>query len=61
MGIGAGIFLIAIGAILKFAVTTETVYGVNLQVVGIILCGRCYRRGPAPVARGPGPSGIASP
>jgi len=37
VGIGAGIFLIAIGAILKFAVITETVYGVNLQVVGIIL------------------------
>ncbi len=37
MGIGAGIFLIAIGAILKFAVTTEMVYGVNLQVVGVIL------------------------
>lgn len=37
MGIGAGIFLLAVGAILKFAVTETTVYGVNLQVVGVIL------------------------
>lgn len=37
MGIGVGIFLIAIGAILKFAVTVDDIQGVNLQVVGIIL------------------------
>lgn len=36
MRIGASLFLIAIGAILKFAVTTH-VDGVNLQVVGVIL------------------------
>lgn len=36
MTIGASIFLIAAGAILKFAVT-ETVSGVDLQVVGVIL------------------------
>jgi uncharacterized protein DUF6458 len=36
MRIGASLFLIAIGAILKFAVTTH-VDGVDLQVVGVIL------------------------
>lgn len=36
MGIGAAIFLIAVGAILKFAVNV-TVQGVDLQVVGVIL------------------------
>lgn len=36
MRIGASLFLIAIGAILKFAVTTH-VDGINLQVVGVIL------------------------
>ncbi len=36
MRIGASLFLIAIGAILKFAVTT-TARGVNLPTVGIIL------------------------
>jgi len=36
MGIGAGIFLIAIGAILKFALNVQ-VQGVDLQVIGVIL------------------------
>jgi Domain of unknown function (DUF6458) len=36
MGIGVGIFLIAVGAILTFAVTTSA-SGVNLDTVGWIL------------------------
>jgi len=36
MTIGASLFLIAAGAILKFAVTA-TVGGIDLQVVGVIL------------------------
>ncbi|HEX2016149.1 MAG TPA: DUF6458 family protein [Solirubrobacteraceae bacterium] len=36
MGIGSSITLIAIGAILKWAVTT-TVSGISLQTVGVIL------------------------
>jgi len=36
MTIGASIFLIAVGAILKFAVTA-TVAGIDIQVVGVIL------------------------
>lgn len=36
MTIGASIFLIAVGAILRFAVTA-TVADVDLQVVGVIL------------------------
>ena len=36
MGIGAGVFLIAVGAILTFALDVE-VSGINLDVVGIIL------------------------
>jgi hypothetical protein len=36
MGIGTSIFLIAAGAILKFAVTAS-VAGVKLEVVGLIL------------------------
>ncbi len=36
MGIGASIFLVAIGAILAFAVTTE-VSGVDISTVGWIL------------------------
>jgi len=38
MGLGVGIFLIAIGAILAFAVNLNTAgAGVNLHTVGIIL------------------------
>jgi Domain of unknown function (DUF6458) len=36
MGIGAGVFLIAIGAILTFALDLE-VSGINLDAVGVIL------------------------
>lgn len=36
MTIGTGLFLIAVGAILKYAVTA-TVIGIDLQVVGLIL------------------------
>ena len=41
MGIGASIFLLALGAILAFAVKDSTVAGLDLSVVGIILmlCG----------------------
>ena len=36
MGIGTSIFLIAVGAILKFAVHTS-VSGISLQTVGVVL------------------------
>jgi hypothetical protein len=36
MGIGTSIFLIALGAILRFAVTA-TVSGVSIQTIGVIL------------------------
>ncbi len=36
MGIGTSIFLIAVGAILRYAVTTN-VEGVDLDIVGLIL------------------------
>jgi Domain of unknown function (DUF6458) len=36
MGIGTSIFLVAVGAILKFAVTA-TVSGIDLATVGVIL------------------------
>lgn len=36
MGIGAGIFLIALGAILTFAIDFQT-SGIDLDVVGVIL------------------------
>lgn len=38
MGIGVGVFLLAVGAILTFAVEYE-VAGVNIDVVGWILMG----------------------
>jgi hypothetical protein len=40
MTVGVSIFLIAVGAILKFAVT-DTVEGVDLAIIGVILmaCG----------------------
>ena len=37
MGIGASIFLLAVGAILAFAVTTEQIAGIDIQVIGFIL------------------------
>jgi hypothetical protein len=36
MGIGAGLFLVAIGAVLTFAVNV-TVNGMNIQTIGVIL------------------------
>ena len=36
MGVGTSIFLIALGAILRFAVTA-TVSGVSIQTIGLIL------------------------
>jgi hypothetical protein len=36
MGIGTSIFLVAVGAILKFAVT-DSVSGIDLATVGVIL------------------------
>jgi hypothetical protein len=36
MGIGTGIFLIAVGAILRYGVS-DSVSGVNLPVIGLIL------------------------
>jgi len=37
MGIGAGVFLIAVGAILTFALKSQEVAGIDLAVVGVIL------------------------
>jgi Domain of unknown function (DUF6458) len=37
MGLGVGIFLIAVGAILAFAVNISTGTGINLHTIGIIL------------------------
>lgn len=36
MGIGLGIFLLALGAILKFAVS-DAIEGINLGMIGVIL------------------------
>jgi hypothetical protein len=36
MGLGSSLLLIAVGAILRFAITVNT-HGVNLQTVGVIL------------------------
>ena len=36
MGVGAGIFLMAVGAILKYAIEAD-VNGVNIQTIGTIL------------------------
>src|SRR6202046_3377261 len=37
MSIGAGVTLIAIGSILRFAVATTSTHGLNIHVVGVIL------------------------
>lgn len=37
MGVGVGLFLIAVGAILSFAVGGDVIGTVNIDVVGIIL------------------------
>ena len=39
MGLGVGIFLIAVGAILTFAINTDTNGAVNIDAVGWILMG----------------------
>jgi uncharacterized membrane protein len=36
MGIGTSVFLVAVGAILRFAVTT-TAQGLNIHTIGVIL------------------------
>ena len=70
MTIGAALFLIAVGAILNFAVTA-TVAGIDLQTVGVILMivggvgllfgivmlGMASRRGVPPAGPGPPPPG----
>lgn len=37
MRIGASLFLIAVGAILKFAITVKDSHGVNIPMIGVIL------------------------
>lgn len=37
MSVGVGIFLIAAGAVLRFAVATTSTHGLNIHVVGVIL------------------------
>jgi hypothetical protein len=37
MGIGAGLFLLAVGAILKFAVHVNNTGGFDLNTIGVIL------------------------
>ena len=37
MTVGAALLLIAAGAVLRFAVSAESVYGINLPMVGDIL------------------------
>ncbi len=37
MGIGTGLFLVAVGAILRWAVTVQSSNGFNWHTVGIIL------------------------
>jgi membrane-bound ClpP family serine protease len=37
MRIGASLALIALGAILKFAVTTDSTHGFNIEAAGVIL------------------------
>ena len=37
MGLGTSIFLVAVGAILDFAVTVHNNHGININTVGLIL------------------------
>ena len=37
MGLGTGIFLVAVGAILDFAITTTNTHGININTIGLIL------------------------
>ena len=39
MGLGAGIFLLAVGAVFAFAIHVSTNGALNLQVIGYILMG----------------------
>jgi hypothetical protein len=39
MGLGVGIFLIAVGAILAFAVNVNQTSGVDIHTIGLILLG----------------------
>ncbi|MBO0776474.1 MAG: hypothetical protein J2P34_09175 [Actinobacteria bacterium] len=39
MTIGAALLLIAVGAVLRFAVATTTVFGIDLPIIGDILMG----------------------
>jgi len=41
MSTGAGITLIAAGAILRFAVATTSTHGLNIHIVGVILILAC--------------------
>ena len=37
MGIGVSVFLLAAGAILSFAIETDSTEGININTVGVIL------------------------
>ena len=37
MGIGVGVIMIAVGAILTFAIETDSTEGLNINTIGIIL------------------------
>jgi hypothetical protein len=37
MRIGSSLFLIALGAVLRFAISTERTHGVNVWMIGVIL------------------------
>jgi hypothetical protein len=37
MSLGVGIFLIAAGAVLRFAIATTSTHGLNIHAVGVIL------------------------
>jgi hypothetical protein len=37
MSLGVGIFLIAAGAVLRFAIATSSTHGLNIHAVGVIL------------------------
>ena len=52
---GAGIVLVAAGAILRFAVTTTSTHGLNVHVVGVIVMLAGAAR-PGAVATGVGPA-----
>ncbi|MGH9075892.1 MAG: DUF6458 family protein [Acidimicrobiales bacterium] len=37
MGLGTSIFLVAVGAILDFAITTTNTHGIDINTIGLIL------------------------